>query len=485
MTQNPTPSTPAPIAPPASQPQQGTNTPAPQTQPTNPKARPHLGPMGSGNPLNQDPVFKLFNDYGKPVTLTIDEALIRLQYKNSFYATVASGIARRAVNEAVCPTLAVVVNPETNLGVELIYNPDYFVNITSLTHFEFVLEHELVHLILQHLQRFWEHRLSKTEHGKQIFNIAADYATNDLIVRHFDKDEQHLRTLYLFSQQYTNKQLKEAESLEYYLKNLFDKTSEEEIQQMMQKMVNNHHWDKKLNGDGELEDVGDNDIKKAKTQNDINFTDFIQKQAEKHERKHGKLPGYVRELIDELIPVENKPNWDDLLKSELMNGAPVTPERCVMRFSRRLYGVPQAAKFPGKKTVRGYKIAFIQDTSGSICTDDLKAAAAIVADLKDHKHAIELFYVQADTQVRFHKIIKDISDFEWKAHGRGGTDFIQPLEWVGKHLEPDIVVYFTDGYGSAPFAEPKFKVVWVLPSGCRAPSSWGTSVTVNYGRRYY
>ena len=446
----------------------------------------HLGPTGAGDPHLHSPVAELFNDFGKPLRLTIDEALIRLQYKNSFYATVASGISRRAVNDAVCDTLAVVVNPDTNLGVELIYNPNYFANIRSLSHFEFVLEHELVHLILKHPQRFWEHCLSDTIQGKQNFNIAADFADNSLIVKHFTQDQKMLKELYLFPDKYPEVKMDDEQSFEYYLRTMHSRVKEEQLQEMMKKMVNQHNWDKKVGADGNMEDVNKKDLQKSKVKNDLNFSEYIQNQAERHERQHGVIPGHVRELLKELIQPDVKPNWDDLLRSEVMTGTPVTPERSIHRFSRRLYGVPQATKFPGKKTERGYTIAFIQDTSGSISSEDLKVAAGIVADLKDHRHAVEIFYIQADTDVRFHKKIRDISDFEWHAHGRGGTDFVVPLEWVYENIHPDIVIYFTDGYGTAPFVEPPFKVIWCLPERCQSPAAWGTPITIPYGgNRYY
>jgi predicted metal-dependent peptidase len=58
--------------------------------------------------------------------------------------------------------------------------------------------------------------------------------------------------------------------------------------------------------------------------------------------------------------------------------------------------------------------------------------------------------------------------------GRGGTDFRPPLEpgFLRRH-RPDLVVFFTDGYGPAPAVPPRIPVLWCLIAGGRAPAPWG------------
>ena len=54
-------------------------------------------------------------------TIFVEEAIHRLLLKRSFYSYMVSGISRREVPQSLCPTMAVCCNPETHLGVELIY----------------------------------------------------------------------------------------------------------------------------------------------------------------------------------------------------------------------------------------------------------------------------------------------------------------------------------------------------------------------------
>jgi predicted metal-dependent peptidase len=52
-------------------------------------------------------------------------------------------------------------------------------------------------------------------------------------------------------------------------------------------------------------------------------------------------------------------------------------------------------------------------------------------------------------------------------HGRGGTDLRPPFApSVLRQVRPDVVVYFTDGWGPAPATPPPVSVVWCLtPAG--------------------
>jgi predicted metal-dependent peptidase len=61
--------------------------------------------------------------------------------------------------------------------------------------------------------------------------------------------------------------------------------------------------------------------------------------------------------------------------------------------------------------------------------------------------------------------------------GRGGTDLRPPLErdFLRKH-KPDVIVYFTDGYGPAPDRPPGVPVIWCLLPGGRVPAPWGRVV---------
>ena len=40
-------------------------------------------------------------------------------------------------------------------------------------------------------------------------------------------------------------------------------------------------------------------------------------------------------------------------------------------------------------------------------------------------------------------------------------------------VQPDLLLFFTDGYGTAPANRPPYPVMWVLTSDGKEPAPWG------------
>lgn len=123
------------------------------------------------------------------------------------------------------------------------------------------------------------------------------------------------------------------------------------------------------------------------------------------------------------------------------------------------------------------EVAFIRDTSASMGKKDLQAANDEAIAVMKQLGLDEVWFIDADTQVHTCKRmrLKDIP--KAKAMGRGGTDFREPLKKASKlRPKPDVVIYLTDGDGTAPRQKPSnFEVVWcVVPSSyARRPAKWG------------
>ena len=49
------------------------------------------------------------------------------------------------------------------------------------------------------------------------------------------------------------------------------------------------------------------------------------------------------------------------------------------------------------------------------------------------------------------------------------------FDYVAKEMQekPDLLIYFTDGFGSAPPKAPPYPVMWVLTKGGKKPAEWG------------
>lgn len=87
--------------------------------------------------------------------------------------------------------------------------------------------------------------------------------------------------------------------------------------------------------------------------------------------------------------------------------------------------------------------------------------AGILEDVKPKR----LFVLWCDAKV--HRVDEadepgDLNTIRHKgAPGGGGTSFIPVFEWLQERgIEPDALVYLTDGMGSFPSAKPTFPVIW-------------------------
>jgi len=423
-------------------------------------------------------------DKVKPKIRDIEEAISRLLFTKSFYASVVAGITREEVDSSVCETMGVCCDPETFLGIKLVYNKEFIENIEDVKYFEFVVEHEMVHLLLEHVQRYWDNKLLNNLPHK-VMNIAADLANNSIITKHYP--ERVIKKViadawmpHPDSPSPIAKRFKPDRSMEVYALAIREECEEE----FEDRAITDHMWGQML-VDGKLVEATTKAMTTCNAKQEMNLPDYVQDCVKQHERMQGSIPGYLKELISGYLDVEGQVSWAEILYSTVRSGMPAFKKRSIMRSNRRYWGLPaEVSKFPGKVIERSYKIAFFIDTSGSISSTDLKAAAGILCSLLDHYKNVYIWVVEADTQVKNHYRLKNIGDFNFNIHGRGGTDFIKPLEWGKENLNPDIVLYFTDGYGNAPKIEPDYTLAWITPKGYRAPVTYGTHIEISYDNNY-
>lgn len=114
------------------------------------------------------------------------------------------------------------------------------------------------------------------------------------------------------------------------------------------------------------------------------------------------------------------------------------------------------------------RVMAVIDTSGSITSELLELISAELALLARH---YTVLVVECDA------VVHAVYDYRvplTAVHGRGGTDLRPPLErkFLRKH-RPDLVVYFTDGFGPAPPTAPPVPTVWCLVPGGQRPAGWG------------
>ena len=154
------------------------------------------------------------------------------------------------------------------------------------------------------------------------------------------------------------------------------------------------------------------------------------------------------------------------------------------RLSRRQAGIGYGAGLPMLPALYApqVKVAVVVDTSGSMGTDELKAAIAETSGvLRAAGGTIDL--CACDAKVHELQPVRDAKQAAAMLKGGGGTDFrpaFNALMDRPRGARPDVVVFMTDGQGPAPASPPACKVIWCLIGRYRTrPCEWGDVVEID------
>ena len=122
------------------------------------------------------------------------------------------------------------------------------------------------------------------------------------------------------------------------------------------------------------------------------------------------------------------------------------------------------------RTVMG-RVAWVTDTSGSMSQEQLKLAFGYFRGFRD-QHPCVADLICCDYGVASHKTYEEWEPLPetFAAKGRGGTSFDAPFVMLReKRIEPRVLIYATDLYGSCTVDKPTYPVLWL---GIGADKSW-------------
>jgi len=194
-------------------------------------------------------------------------------------------------------------------------------------------------------------------------------------------------------------------------------------------------------------------------------------------RDRGTIPGEIEEwletfLADPIIP------WWELLTSRVTAAKRSKPERGIQRPNRVLLAMAEedGAIIPsiGRTRDPRFRVFFMEDTSGSMRTEELQIAFSELNHLMKADDDIEVRYIQGDARVHFDKVLKTGDSVPTEVHGRGGTDFESYFEHMAQYCgndetAPDIIIVYTDAGCHSPRAEyrlsPDIPVIWLVTPG--------------------
>lgn len=133
------------------------------------------------------------------------------------------------------------------------------------------------------------------------------------------------------------------------------------------------------------------------------------------------------------------------------------------------------------------EIAFIRDTSASMGKRELNSSNNETIGAMKKAGVQSCWLIDADTEVHQCRRVRLRDIPKVPVVGRGGTNFVQALQFAAKlRPKPNVVIYLTDGHGFAPaFSPANMQVIWciVRTPHARKPAHWGTTVVCHKNQK--
>ena len=308
-------------------------------------------------------------------------------------------------------------------GRHIYFNREFFEKL-SIKQIEFVIAHEILHNVFDHMLRV-EGR------NRNIWNIAADYCVNGQLVRDHIGDHNLPDIKIFHDQKYYGMGAEEV-----YDK-IFDEMDEKELNALGQLLDEHIDWGEQ-DGSGKRPSYSKEELKRIR--DEIREATIQAAQA----AGAGNTPAGVQKLIKELT--EPKMNWRDILRQQIQST--IKDDYSFMRPNRK--GWHMNAILPGQKFLETIDICVGIDMSGSIgdeqAKDFLTEIKGIMEEYKDFKIKVWCFDTSVYNEADFDGYNMD--DFlNYECAGGGGTEFDCNWNYMKEHdIQPKKFIMFTDGY---------------------------------------
>ena len=356
-------------------------------------------------------------------------ARVGLLLRHPFFGNMATRLKIEACDEW-CPTAATD-------GRHLYFNTQFF-NALSNKEIEFVIAHEILHCVFDHLTR-------REDRNPMLYNISADYIVNNLLVR--DRIGEKPKLIDCFqdfkydgwtSEEVYDELFKEAE-----------KNGEEFLKQLGELLDEHLDWE----GESENGNEGDNDNRSKKKGPPKYSKEEMRKIKEEIKEGMmsaaqaagaGNLPGEIKRMITELT--EPKMNWREILRQQIQST--IRNDYTFSRPSRKAWHT--GAILPGMNFDETIDICIGIDMSGSIgnaqAQDFLGEVKGIMDEYKEYNIKLWCFDTKVYNEQDFTSDGGD-SLLDYEIMGGGGTDFDCNWHYMKENdIQPKKFIMFTDGY---------------------------------------
>ena len=145
--------------------------------------------------------------------------------------------------------------------------------------------------------------------------------------------------------------------------------------------------------------------------------------------------------------------------------------------------VTQGIYLPSRRQQELLKIVVVIATSGSTMGPIVESFMSEVNAIINTFGGYEMTLLQIDRHIQDEQTYSMDNPFypkEFTLTGGGGTAFEPAFEYVDDEMNNDIkvLIYMTDGHGSAPADPPPYPVLWALDENGRMPCDWGAELRI-------
>lgn len=386
-------------------------------------------------------------------TTSIDavaKTCIRLLLKEPFYGHYMSGVPKE-MTDAVATAAVSLFN---NQLIKLRVNPEFWESLSD-AHRYGLIKHEVLHIVLQHLLTVRDYS------NKQLYNIAADLVVNQYIdPAQLPEGGITLKRFY-YLENYYGVKLETGKDVGYYYRRLDKVLKENPDLKIPGGAGKGDLFELLQNGSSELDrhsnwqefdnmSAGDAKIMEHQLNNALKST---VSRIERSSNAYGTMPaGLVEQLQGMIKALKPKFDWRRMLRLFAASSNSSYLKNTLRRPSKR-YGTS-----PGIKLKRRHKLLLAIDTSGSVPTRDLEAFYNEIYHI--WRQGAEITVVECDTVIQ--KEYSYRGQMPTQIHGRGGTNFSPPIELANNKLNPDAIIYFTDGHAPPPKDKSRYPILWVI-----------------------
>jgi len=357
-------------------------------------------------------------------------ARVGLLLRHPFFGNMATRLRIQAADDWL-PTAAVD-------GRNLYFNTQFF-HAMSNKEIEFVIAHEILHCVFDHLTR-------REDRIPILHNIAADYIVNNLLVR--DRIGEKPKIVDCYQDFKYDKWTSE----EVY-DDLFEqakKQGEEAVKQLGELLDEHLDWDGE---DGEESSSDASDSKNGKSKRPKYSKEEIAKIKDEIKEAMisssqsagaGNVPGEIARMVKELT--EPKMNWRQIIRQQIQST--VKNDYTFSRPSRK--GWHTGAILPGMNFMDTIDVAIGLDMSGSIGDDQAKdflgEIKGIMEEFKDYNIKLWCFDTKVYNEQDYGTNGND-DLLDYNLMGGGGTDFMCNWNYMKENdIQPKKFIMFTDGY---------------------------------------